>query len=153
MNAPLTPLQQAFLALQDAEARIVELEGAQTVPIAVIGLSCRTPGGAHDAESFWRLLDEGRDAIGPIPRDRWDHDALFDADPSRPGRIAARAGGFIEDVDQFDAPFFGISPREADGMDPLQRLLLEGCWRALEHAGIAPDGLRSAPVGVFVGAA
>lgn len=153
MNAPLTPLQQAFLALQDAEARIVELEGAQTVPIAVIGLSCRTPGGAHDAESFWRLLDEGRDAIGPIPRDRWDHDALFDADPSRPGRIAARAGGFIEDVDQFDAPFFGISPREADGMDPQQRLLLEGCWRALEHAGIAPDGLRSAPVGVFVGAA
>ena len=110
------------------------------------------PGGGVDADSFWRLLRDGVDAIGAVPADRWDVDALYDPDPAAPGKIATRGGRVPRrDVDGFDAGFFGISPREAQGMDPQQRLLLEVAWEALEHAGQAPDRLERSATGVFVG--
>jgi acyl transferase domain-containing protein len=120
-------------------------------PIAIIGMGCRFPGGVGDPESFWRLLAQGTDVVGKVPPDRWDADALYDPDPESPGKMWSRAGGFLERIDQFDAAFFGISPREAMSMDPQQRLLLEVTWEAFEHAGIAPESLAGAPVGVFVG--
>ncbi|MBX3611471.1 MAG: SDR family NAD(P)-dependent oxidoreductase [Hydrogenophaga sp.] len=147
----LSPLKRAFLALEAAQARVATLEAAASEPIAVIGLGCRVPGGGNDAESFWRLMRDGVDAIGPLPADRWDTDALYDPDPDAPGRIATRNGGFIGPVDGFDAGLFGIVPREAQGMDPQQRLLLEVAWEALEHAGMAPDRLEGTPTGVYVG--
>ena len=153
MNASLTPLQRAFLALQEAEGRAEALEADANAPIAIVGLGCRAPGGVHDATTFWRLLSEGRDAVGPVPKHRWDHEAFFDPDPEAPGKIAATAAGFCDRVDEFDAAFFGLSPREADGMDPQQRMLLEACWETLENAGLAPDRLHSSPTGVYVGAA
>lgn len=153
MNVQLTPLQQAFLALQEAEARTADLEAAHSAPIAVIGLGCRAPGGVRNAETLWRLLMDERDAVGPVPSDRWDHDILFDADPASPGKIAARGAGFLDDVSRFDPEFFGISPREAQLMDPQQRLLLEVCWETLENAGQAPDRLKETATGVYVGAA
>ncbi|MEO1460328.1 MAG: polyketide synthase, partial [Pseudomonadota bacterium] len=149
----LSPLKRAFLALEDAERRLAESQAAAREPIAVIGLGCRVPGGGRDAESFWRLLRDGVDAIGPVPAGRWDHDACFDPDPGRPGRIATRSGGFLGAVDGFDPAFFGIAPREAQGMDPQQRLALEVVWEALEHAAQPPDRLETTPTGVYLGAA
>lgn len=146
----LSPLKRAFLALEDAEARIKELENAGRAPVAVIGMGCRIPG-AHGPAAFWRLLEGGVDATGPVPADRWDHAALYDPDPERPGRIAARGGGFLDSVDRFDAGLFGIAPREAQGIDPQQRLFLETAWEALEHAGQAPDALAGTQTGVFCG--
>jgi acyl transferase domain-containing protein len=153
MSASLTPLQQAFLALQNAEHRAAAAEAKLRAPVAIVGLACRAPGGVRDAESFWRLLDEGRDAVGPVPGGRWDHEALYDPAAGAPGKISTRSGGFMADVDQFDPEFFGISPREADGMDPQQRMVLEVCWEALENAGQAPDRLQHTATGVYVGAA
>ena len=149
--ATLTPLQRAFLALEQAQARVARLEQAAREPIAVIGLGCRVPGGGDDPARFWALMRDGVDAIGPVPADRWDAEALFDPDPARPGRIATRAGGFLDRVDRFDPTFFGIAPREAQGMDPQQRLLLEVAWEALEHAGQAADRLEGSQTGVYVG--
>ena len=71
------------------------MERAAREPIAVIGLGCRVPGGGNDPASFWRLMHDGVDAIGPIPADRWDAEALYDPDPETPGRIATRCGGFL----------------------------------------------------------
>ncbi|MEO8057468.1 MAG: SDR family NAD(P)-dependent oxidoreductase [Burkholderiales bacterium] len=151
-SAPaLTALQRTFLALEEAQARIAAMELAAREPIAVIGVGCRLPGGANDPASFWQLMSNGVDAIGPVPAERWDADALYDADPATPGRIATRAGGFLGAIDRFDAGFFGIAPREAQGMDPQQRLLLEVSWEALEHAGQAPDRLERSATGVFIG--
>jgi acyl transferase domain-containing protein len=143
--------KQALLALRKMRAKIEELERAKTEPIAIIGLGCRFPGRASDADSYWQLLHGGVDAVAAIPRDRWDIDAFYDPDPDAPGKIYAREGAFVENVDLFDAPFFGISPREAVSMDPQQRLLLEVTWEALEHAGLAPDKLQGSRTGVFVG--
>ncbi|MEV0330428.1 beta-ketoacyl synthase N-terminal-like domain-containing protein, partial [Micromonospora echinospora] len=119
-------------------------------PIAVIGLSCRFPG-AGDADAFWRLLVGGGDAITEVPRDRWDADALFDADLAEPGTTNSRWGGFVDGVDRFDPHFFGVSPGEAASMDPQHRMLLEVTWEALERAGVVPGRLAGSATGVYVG--
>jgi acyl transferase domain-containing protein/acyl carrier protein len=146
----LSPQRLKLLALELHEQ--VEAAAARgREPIAIIGMSCRFPGGADDPARFWSLLSDGRDAIREVPRDRWDIDAYFDPDPAAPGRMSVRSGGFLDRVDGFDAGFFGITPREALTMDPQQRLLLEVTWEALEHAGLAADRLAGSPTGVFVG--
>ncbi|MCG8928080.1 type I polyketide synthase [Lentzea sp. CC55] len=119
--------------------------------IAVIGLSCRLPRAASP-DAFWELLVTGASAVTETPATRWDANALYDADLSRPGRANSRWGGYLDEVDRFDAAFFGISPREAADMDPQQRLALELAWEALENAGVVPAALREHAVGVFMGA-
>src|SRR2546429_3800015 len=110
--------------------------------IAVIGLACRLPG-ASDPEAFWNLLCGGASAIGPVPRGRWD-----DIDRNQ----AVGRGGFLPEIDRFDAAFFGVSPGEAAAMDPQQRLMLELSWEAVERARILPGALRNRRLGVFLGA-
>jgi phthiocerol/phenolphthiocerol synthesis type-I polyketide synthase C len=119
-------------------------------PVALVGLACRFPGAADLAE-FWSLLKAGKDAVSEIPDDRWDVDAYYHSDPAKPGKMYTRAGGFIADIDKFDAGFFGISPREARRIDPQQRLLLELTWEAFESAGIVPARIAQSQTGVFVG--
>ena len=119
--------------------------------IAVIGIGCRFPGGVNDTESFWKLLVEGREAVGEVPPDRWNVDRFFDAELGLPGKSIARRGGFLDGIDQFDPQFFGISPREAPYVDPQHRLLLETAWEAIEDAGIVLDLERGTDLGVFVG--
>ena len=149
----LSPLKQALLAIDDLQARLAAAQRAHSEPIAVIGIGCRFAGGVEDAESFWRLLRDGVEAVREVPAERWDVERVYDPDPDAPGKTYARHAGFLEQVDRFDPQFFGISPREAQAMDPQQRLLLEVAWEALEHAGQAPDRLGGSAVGVFVGIA
>ncbi|MGW3075642.1 acyltransferase domain-containing protein [Kitasatospora sp. NPDC001132] len=119
-------------------ARSTERRSPTHEPVAVVGIGCRFPGGP-DPSSFWRLLTEGGDAVGPVPAAR--RELLNDR---------VRWGGFIDDIDRFDPLFFGISPREAVQMDPQQRLVLELSWEALEDAGIAPHSLVGSDTGVFM---
>ncbi|HWO67026.1 MAG TPA: type I polyketide synthase, partial [Umezawaea sp.] len=126
--------------------------GDQPEPVAVVGIGCRLPGGVTGPRSLWTLLEDGVDAVRPIPPTRWDVDRFYAPDWQRAGRITAREGGFLDEVDGFDAAFFDIPGRVAEQMDPQQRLLLEVCWEAFEDAGVVPSSLAGSRTGVFVGA-
>ncbi|MEV4890365.1 SDR family NAD(P)-dependent oxidoreductase [Nonomuraea sp. NPDC055795] len=142
-------VNQLVRALSEPPLRERQVRAADE-PVAVVGVGCRVPG-AHGPEEFWRLLMDGRDAVGTVPASRW---APFDDGSASAGEALARTtrhGGFLADVAGFDAAFFGIAPGEAAVMDPQHRLLLETAWEALEHAGIAPRGLRGSRTGTFVG--
>jgi acyl transferase domain-containing protein len=129
-----------------------KISPAAAKPLAIIGMSCRFPGGIGSPEDLWQVLSEGREVISPFPRDRgWDADA-YDPSPGADGKSYVGRGGFIDDAADFDAAFFGISPREAVSMDPQQRLLIEVAWEALERSAIDPASLRGTSTGVFVGA-
>ena len=125
-------------------------EATSTEPVAIIAQACRTAGDVVSPEGYWALLDQGRDAIGPFP-ERWDAEALYDPDPEEMGKTYAKEGGFLRDVEQFDAAFFGISPREAMAMDPQQRLALEVVWEVLERAGLKTSSLQESNTGVYLG--
>ncbi|CAM5290194.1 hypothetical protein SALBM135S_01705 [Streptomyces alboniger] len=130
-----------------AEARATRAEAPAERPrggdVAVIGMAGLLPGSA-DLKEFWDYLTAGDDLVTEVPEGRWG---------PREAGARKRWGGFLPDVDRFDAAFFGISPREAELMDPQQRLLLEAVWSAVEDAGYRPSDLSGKRVGVFIGVA
>lgn len=121
--------------------------------IAIVGMSCRFPGGVTGPEEFWSLLESEKDAVTHIPADRFGTEFYQHPSKREPGKSYTFAAGVLDDVAGFDAAFFGISPREATQMDPQQRLLLELTWEAFEDAGVRPEALRGSDCAVYVGVA
>ena len=120
-------------------------------PIAVLGMALRLPGGLSTPDEFWAALSNGEDLIGTVPPERWDGPSFQSSDPDEPGTTYDLHGGFISDVDAFDANFFGIHSREASRADPQQRILLELTWEALERASINPQSLARSQTGIWIG--
>lgn len=119
--------------------------------IAIVGMGCRFPGGVSDVASYWAALCDGRCGITEIPDSRWALEGFYDPKPDLPGRSYSKWGGFLEDIDKFDAAFFRLNAREAEAMDPQQRLLLQTTYEAAQDAGLPLSRLSHATTGVFVG--
>ena len=144
----LSPTQRAIFALKKASSKIEQLERA---PIAIVGMSCRFPGGANDLDSFWDLLRDGKDAVREVSPKRWDMEKYYDPVPGTMGKIYTKSAALLNvPIEDFDPLFFGISPLEAKNLDPQHRLLLEVSWEALENAGISPQKLPE-KTGIYIG--
>ncbi len=124
--------------------------GIRRTPIAIIGISGVMPQSENIGE-FWNHLKNGDDLITEIPKDRWDWKAYFGDPAIEKNRTDVKWGGFMKQVDQFDASFFNISPREAELMDPQQRIFLETVWKCIEDAGYKTSDLSGTKTGLFVG--
>ena len=126
------------------------VDTSESHDIAIVGLSSRFPGTGTTPEQMWDLLIEGRDGITDLPEGRWSE---FRADPQIAAEIdnCVTRGGYLDDVQGFDAEFFAMSPLEVLWVDPQQRLMMELTWEALEHARIPASELKGTPVGVFIG--
>ena len=107
-------------------------------------MACRFPG-ASSIEQFWENLSRGIDSITALSE--LELSALPQHLIADSGFV--NAGGYLDNIELFDAAFFGLNPAEATAMDPQQRLLLECAWEAMESAGYVPRGQR---IGVFAGA-
>ncbi|MEM8673192.1 MAG: beta-ketoacyl synthase N-terminal-like domain-containing protein [Cyanobacteria bacterium P01_G01_bin.67] len=147
----LSSSQRVLLALDEAVNKLETFERAKREPIAIIGMGCRFPGGANTPDAFWQLLREGMNGITEVPSSRWDVEAYYDSNPDAIGKMYSRHGGFLTNIDKFDAHFFGMAPRVAAIADPQQRLLLQVSWEALEDAGQVHERRAGSQTGVFIG--
>ncbi|MEJ8307087.1 SDR family NAD(P)-dependent oxidoreductase [Saccharibacillus sacchari] len=145
MKYPIKPYQEEKHVSDGSPQTIYENQD-----IAVIGLAGRYPKSKNISE-FWERISQGEDCITEIPFERWDYRADFNEDRQHIGGNYCKWGGFIDDIDKFDALFFNISPKEAELMDPQERVFLETAWHAIEDAGYTKKRMRNHKVGVFVG--
>ena len=154
-------IPRAMLSSQDMISAVMSLpigqspaRDAKTSKIAVVGMSCRFPGGANDIETFWQLLMEGRDVHDHIPSDRFNADTHVDPTGKKPNTSKTPYGCFVDDAGLFDAMFFNMSPREAEQTDPMHRLALVTAYEALESSGyVHGRGIHARRVGTFYGQA
>ncbi|HZP65432.1 MAG TPA: amino acid adenylation domain-containing protein [Rudaea sp.] len=114
--------------------------------VAIIGMAGRFPGAAS-VDDFWRNLVAGNESIARFAPSELSPWVPAEA-KAHPRYVPAR--GVIADADRFDAEFFRITPREALLTDPQQRVFLELCWNALEHAGIDTERYPGR-IGVYAG--
>jgi acyl transferase domain-containing protein/acyl-CoA synthetase (AMP-forming)/AMP-acid ligase II/acyl carrier protein len=156
---PLQKLEAVRCEAKDSAPQVIaaspELEmprprAGMREPLAIVGMGCRFPGAAN-IHQFRDMLRDGQDGIVETPSDRWSWNDYYSPNHEAPGKMVTRWGGFLPNVDKFDAAFFGLSPREVRRMDPQQRLLLEVFWETLENAGIPQEQLAGSRTGVFVG--
>ncbi|UII23300.1 type I polyketide synthase [Fulvivirga ligni] len=119
-------------------------------PIAIVGLSCRFPK-AENLQEFWKMLENGIDAVEKIPASRWDIDEYYDADKSAADKTHQRHAAMLDNIDKFDPFFFNISPAEAAEMTPSQKLMMELTWECLESGNIPYQQIAGKKVGVYVG--
>lgn len=142
-----TTLKKSLLMIQKLKKLLQEQNEKLFEPVAIIGMSCRLPE-ANNPQEFWELLCQGKNVISPIPDERWE---LLQGTREVGLRDANLAywGGYLQQIEAFDAYFFGISPREAMRMDPQQRILLEVSYESLEDAGLTVDALAGSNMGVF----
>lgn len=171
MSLPIHDLSAALNKIPNLETYTEELipwihdktitdEGGPRGPlqskIAIVGMSCRMPGGATNTEKFWDLLESGLDVHKKIPADRFDVDSHFDPAGKRVNASHTPYGCFIDEPGLFDAPFFNMSPRETQQTDPMQRLAIVTAYEALERAGFVPNRTAATNlhrIGTFYGQA
>ncbi|WP_257389422.1 type I polyketide synthase, partial [Tahibacter caeni] len=142
---------QAHLA-PPAAASAAPVNRFHDMPIAIVGMSGVMPQ-SDDLDEFWQHLKNGDDLISVIPEDRWDWREYYGDPFKEVNKSNSKWGGFMKEVDKFDALFFGISRREAQMMDPQQRIFLETVWKAIEDSGHRVSDLSGTRTGLFVGVA
>ncbi|XP_042327023.1 mycocerosic acid synthase-like polyketide synthase [Sceloporus undulatus] len=120
------------------------------IEIAIVGIGCNFPGG-EGFDSFWEVLENGRNCTIEIPPERFNIREWHNPDNNKPGKIPTTHAALLDEFNVFDNQLFGINKEEAEHIDPQQKLLLECTYRALEDAGVTSENISGTKTGVFVG--
>ena len=128
--------------------RSIGSTAAQSGPIAIIGMACRFPG-APDLDSYWDLIESGREAIETFTPEELIASGISPAEVQHPDYVPR--GTILDDALDFEPSFFGISRQEASILSPQFRLFMKTSWEALENAGY-PEEPADTSIGVFAGA-
>ncbi len=143
-----------LLSVNNQLVHVSNIHGSATPPqpktIAIVGMSVRVPG-ASTPQQYWNNLVQGVSSIKTVPGSRWAMDKYFSTNKEKKNCTYSKWGGFIDGIDEFDAPFFKISPIEAKLMEPMQRIAVQECWKAFEDSAIHPDQLDGSRCGVYLG--
>ncbi|PCK09269.1 MAG: hypothetical protein COA42_04875 [Alteromonadaceae bacterium] len=138
-------------AATEVEIKAEKKYQSKKADIAILGMSARLPG-AENIEVYWENLKSGTCSVTEVPKDRWDVKQHFNANPQAINKTYSKWGGFLNDIDKFDAEFFNITAFDADHIDPQQRLALQEAYRALDHAGYSNKAVLSQNTcGVYIG--
>ncbi|MNW35404.1 Polyketide synthase PksN [compost metagenome] len=154
VKAPSPIFRRPQFSATEVEAQEEKKQETGAMDIAVIGVSGKYPG-AENLQEFWSNLQESKDCITEVPKDRWEHDLYFDKERSKPGKTYCKWGGFMERISLSEPAFFHLTPYEISLMDPMEQLFLGIIWNLLESAGYTREALQKKhqnKVGVYVGA-
>ena len=123
IETELSQVSFSWLSLLDWSAQEFEPRMPRSTmesKLAIVGMSCRLPGGADDNELFWKLMVDGRDTCTTVPADRFDLNTHFDETGKVGNSTQVQWGNFIDQPGLFDPGFFNMSPREVDSICALQ---------------------------------
>ncbi|KAK3100108.1 hypothetical protein FSP39_014901 [Pinctada imbricata] len=118
--------------------------------IAIVGIGCKFPG-ADNIQEFWNLLVQGEDHVQDIPKERFDVNAFYDANPDVAGKLYMKKAGLVKGFTEWDSQFYGIGEKEAKQMDPQQRFVLDCVHMAMEDGGITKEHMYGTNTGVYIG--
>lgn len=79
-------------SLMEQEPQAEAPRGTAQAKLAIVGMSCRLPGGATSTERFWEVLENGLDVSREIPADRFDIDTHYDAEGKDMNKSMTRYG-------------------------------------------------------------
>lgn len=63
------------------------MDSTTPMPIAVVGMACRLPGGVDNLESFWDFCEKGLSAWTEIPQERMNASAYQHPNPEKAGHV------------------------------------------------------------------
>ncbi|MBY0088466.1 non-ribosomal peptide synthetase [Brevibacillus brevis] len=132
------PIRRETKKSQMVSSQAPPYNQANPSDIAVVGLSCRFPG-ARNVDEYWKLLAEGRSAIGAVPKERWGYQNSYHA-------------GLLDNITAFDPSYFLIAKEDAKAMDPQALLVLEESLHLWHQAGYTAKDIKGRAVGVYIGA-
>ena len=72
-TAPLSPIKQALIKIEELKSKLKQYEAMQHEPIAIVGMGCRFPGDANTPAAYWELLRTGVSAVSETPWQRLQH--------------------------------------------------------------------------------
>ncbi|KAF2729917.1 ketoacyl-synt-domain-containing protein [Polyplosphaeria fusca] len=123
-----------------------------SVPIAIVGMSCRFAGGASDPEKLWQLCAEGRTGWSEVPSDRFNIEGHYHPRPDNLNTTNVKGACFLDDdIGLFDAAFFNLPAETAACLDPQFRLMLESTYEAFENAGLTMKQINGSNTSVYAG--
>jgi acyl transferase domain-containing protein/NAD(P)-dependent dehydrogenase (short-subunit alcohol dehydrogenase family)/acyl carrier protein len=121
------------LAVPFAGPRVETAPPLKPFDVAIVGMGCLLPK-APNVRAFWANILNKVDAIGDIPKERFNIDLYYDPDRKAKDKMHSRWGGFLDPV-PFDPMRYGIPPTALPSIDPLQLLALVTVDQALRDAG------------------